>query len=1160
MKKQKFIEILLLLVLSIPPLFWLRDSGTVVLGHDSGFRLDSFAYLKSLFYSWGSIANFGFDWSIFKGFLITQAPEALFSSLTGSLHSGQILTFIFWFFMIGLSMYIFVTAFFPQKEYWLFRLFAAAFYMYNFFVLQGWFIAERAKFSLFAALPLGLLILYKTQIGEYSILRGSILFALVFFFLNGGGFPSLYSGVLLVYSLAFAYLLIIDVLTKGVRGFLQTVTTVIAFFTATVFMSAYWLLPQLYLIRNAYVTGLSAQGGIQGIIAWEEVISKYASFANLFRLQGIPDWYNNAAHPYSNVYLQNPLLILSSFVTIVLILVGLYYYPSFRPTVRKERLFYLVFFIFLVGIIFTAGSHPPFGNFYLFLVKNIPGFAIFRSSLYKFGPALWFSLAFLSAYFLNFLLERFVRKRVLSMVLRIVAIVLLLVYHFPFFSNNFFSWNKPFSTLVTVPPYVTRMAAYINARPVPFSRILLAPPLHPYFKADSYTWGFWSLWPLPNTLITNTSIVANDSNGDQHIAQAIYDELYFRDASVAARMIGASGIDGVLWRDDVLYSNKVVTSNDLQSFLSTLQKLPGITREKKEGKWELYNLKKNPFFLPLFFVPERVDFSRSDIAYDVLLRRQNIPIRYALAIAPFGNTTPPFAHDLLVQASCVQCEENGITEMQKEVSLPQSRFLPDSLLYFQTALEEAILISSMPNDPGKQIDLQLTLANNRFAELMLLHKKAHTENTVQMSNQIVKRYKENIESALRTIKSLQEIQKNYYQMKMLSYLLAHRQSLINYKSSVENMTFFDLYAFFSKQRDGLEKQIWMTTSPEDRKYYVSVDEAGEYALSLPSHEQQPSSLFLDGKKLQSLERIHLSGVHKLEIRYPSRTNLLFSKQKENLRKVTLAFNNSVEYRIQDFSPLRHYLIRFRYKKNSGRYIPSFSVVQTKGSKGQGNTVISTTNFFLEENEDWNTFSFVLKPELAAESVSLRFIAQRFFTEDVTQMSLENFLVTEVPSHTVFFTKQLETRPMAVPEILYQKINQTKYRVKVRNARTPYLLSFGESFSPGWKVYQHSDSNFITKPVASYFSGEISEYAPASSLLDKKFFEIFSADILPEQKHFRVNGYANGWYIDKTGDYELLVEYAPQRFVYLGVIISILTLLSFSTILVLLHIRYEKKKK
>ena len=95
---------------------------------------------------------------------------------------------------------------------------------------------------------------------------------------------------------------------------------------------------------------------------------------------------------------------------------------------------------------------------------------------------------------------------------------------------------------------------------------------------------------------------------------------------------------------------------------------------------------------------------------------------------------------------------------------------------------------------------------------------------------------------------------------------------------------------------------------------------------------------------------------------------------------------------------------------------------------------------------------------------------------------------------------------------------TRYKLEIRDARSPFLLVFSEAFSEDWEL--SVDGKKIT-PV------------PVNTLL---------------------NGYA----IDKEGTYEIRLEYRPQRWVDLGFIVSVLTFVFCA--LLLMAIRLRKKKQ
>lgn len=113
------------------------------------------------------------------------------------------------------------------------------------------------------------------------------------------------------------------------------------------------------------------------------------------------------------------------------------------------------------------------------------------------------------------------------------------------------------------------------------------------------------------------------------------------------------------------------------------------------------------------------------------------------------------------------------------------------------------------------------------------------------------------------------------------------------------------------------------------------------------------------------------------------------------------------------------------------------------------------------------------------------------------------------------------------EIVYQKIDSTKYVVHV-NAFNPFFLVFSESYNKNWIAYADGEQ-------------------------------------IPNEQHFMANSYANAWHINKTGSYDITLEFRPQKLFYMGSIISITTL----TICILyisknkiktIYKRYLKKNK
>ena len=86
-----------------------------------------------------------------------------------------------------------------------------------------------------------------------------------------------------------------------------------------ILLNAYYVFPLFSFAKNSYDSLLAGSGGVEGISDWIDVISKNASMINVFRLQGIPDWYGNNVHIYANIFLNNPLLISSVCIGITVV-------------------------------------------------------------------------------------------------------------------------------------------------------------------------------------------------------------------------------------------------------------------------------------------------------------------------------------------------------------------------------------------------------------------------------------------------------------------------------------------------------------------------------------------------------------------------------------------------------------------------------------------------------------------------------------------------------------------------------------------------------------------------------------------------------------------------------------------------------------------------
>ena len=78
-----------------------------------------------------------------------------------------------------------------------------------------------------------------------------------------------------------------------------------------------------------------------------------------------------------------------------------------------------------------------------------------------------------------------------------------------------------------------------------------------------------------------------------------------------------------------------------------------------------------------------------------------------------------------------------------------------------------------------------------------------------------------------------------------------------------------------------------------------------------------------------------------------------------------------------------------------------------------------------------------------------------------------------------------------PYISYKEISPTLIKAKIHNTTTPYYLVFRETYDPHWAAF--------------YSNG---------------------TEVNPRD-HIAVNGFANAWYMNKTGNYTITLYYTLQ---------------------------------
>lgn len=197
-----------------------------------------------------------------------------------------------------------------------------------------------------------------------------------------------------------------------------------------------------------------------------------------------------------------------------------------------------------------------------------------------------------------------------------------------------------------------------------------------------------------------------------------------------------------------------------------------------------------------------------------------------------------------------------------------------------------------------------------------------------------------------------------------------------------------------------------------------------------------------------------------------------------------------------------------------------------------------------------SYVFQVPHDIPLEQVTLRFNLRNRTSDGIASTILSDVSVRRYPFE--YAALQSQHLNGEVPYVEFRRVNPTLYHIRIRGATDPYILTFLNSFNQGWKVYtlDPMTSNDNWRATTSFLSETVREGPRTSQFLSPRYLRTWQLSPIPEENHLVVNGYANGWWVERTGDYDIILEFVPQRGIIVG---SMACLVLFPVgILILIH--------
>jgi hypothetical protein len=185
----------------------------------------------------------------------------------------------------------------------------------------------------------------------------------------------------------------------------------------------------------------------------------------------------------------------------------------------------------------------------------------------------------------------------------------------------------------------------------------------------------------------------------------------------------------------------------------------------------------------------------------------------------------------------------------------------------------------------------------------------------------------------------------------------------------------------------------------------------------------------------------------------------------------------------------------------------------------------------------HTYSDVLKAPPGADSAKLTFYSFSSGGKIAVITRYDNVFMTKIDAvQSLYYSIQKAPDLNKPKSLTYDIKSATKKSVAVKGATTPFFVVMSEAYHPKWQL-----------EISNTKNNGINAWVPWAK-----------PDSITEADHFKLNNFENGWYVDvdklckqqnlciknAVGSYdmEMVAEFTPQRWFYVGLIISGTTLL------------------
>jgi len=573
--KSDLFIVTFILLLGLIPLNWFIP-GHLITGSDLDFPTNPKARFVERLFVLNPIVRGGANESHNFTTLVFCGVEAFFHSFTSNIILVEKLTFVFWFTLMGFSIFT-ATRLLFGKEKKVLQISAVVLWLFSFYQFYAWEIVRLGEIPALSFFPL-LVALFICHIQQKISTKKLILWLIPLSFLASS--IAVNPTVLLPLPFAFLIYIFVSLLTKKAK-LKTTLKTLTIFAVVLTTLNMYWILPFSHKVLSEGLASEESKETIyesDGLFVWttknNSLLNVVRNYGNIFLFDSHED---EPYMPFFESYKKSKLLEILSFVTPVIAFLGL------AVTRSHVALFFGILAVFSLS--FSQGMHDPFGPVYIWLREHIPIFWTIRAPWQKFSLMTTLSYTFLGALFL----EKIGRKKLAAIIL-----IGLIYYGWPIVKGGMFPKPSERQRLLPmhseIPDYLNETFNYLNQKPYGFKILML-----PEESVNNYRWGYGGVKDITLNYSKNPILFKQYGEGsytphpmDKRIHN-LYQYIYNGEGERASKAFREMGIKYLIQRNDFYYN--FYYEDDSPEFIKEkLDIIPSLELAKTFGQWDLYQI------------------------------------------------------------------------------------------------------------------------------------------------------------------------------------------------------------------------------------------------------------------------------------------------------------------------------------------------------------------------------------------------------------------------------------------------------------------------------------------------------------------------------------------------------------------------------------------